>query len=135
MSSQVSCKILTGIDHIDKTLGGIEGGRCHLVTGRPQNGKTILGSQFLITGLNKDERVIVVTRLSAQEIVDRYARLGYDYFAHVPAGSESNDRLIIFEQNDENVELIRSLDDFSLVVQELEDTIKEHKPTRVVFDP
>ncbi|HZS47766.1 MAG TPA: response regulator, partial [Blastocatellia bacterium] len=131
MSSQATGRVISGIGPIDKVLGGLEQGRCHLLVGRPGSGKTTFGAQFLITSLNKNERVIMVTRLSAQEVVDRFAKLGYDYFAY----GESNDRLIIFEQGDEIVEHIRNLEDFSAVATELEETIKEHKPARVVFDP
>lgn len=135
MASQATGKIPSGVEPIDRVLSGLERGQCHLIVGRPGSGKTTLGAQFLIAGLNNNERVVIFTRLSAQEIVSRFEPLGYDYFAHVPKGSESNDRLIIFEQSDEIVEQIKKLDDFSLVTQELEETLKEHRPARVVFDP
>ena len=128
-------KILTGIDPIDKTLGGLEPGRCHLVVGKPNSGKTTLCAQFLATGLKNNERVVIFTRGSAEDVVNRLAQLGYDYFAHIPAGHDANDQVAIFAQSDDTINQIRELDDFSLVVGELEETIKYSNPTRTVFDP
>ena len=135
MASQATGKILTGIDPIDKTLGGLEPGRCHLVAGRPNSGKTTLCAQFLATGLQNNERVVIFTRGSAEDIVNRLAPLGYDYFAHIPAGHDANDQVAIFAQSDDTINQIRELEDFSLVVGELEETIRSSNPTRTVFDP
>src|SRR5947209_2046568 len=103
MTSPATARMQTGVEPIDHLLGGLKSGQSHLLIGNARSGKTTLGVQFLNAGLGHDERVIVVTQISAQEVVDRFGRLGYDYFAHTPGEGQPNDRLIIFEQSEEIV--------------------------------
>jgi len=54
-------KIGTGIRGLDKMLnGGLVPGRAYIVSGPPGSGKTILGSQFLVDGVEGGERVLFV---------------------------------------------------------------------------
>ncbi len=54
-------KVRTGIQGLDALLhGGLIPGRPYILTGPPGSGKTVLGMQFLIEGLNRGERVLMV---------------------------------------------------------------------------
>jgi KaiC/GvpD/RAD55 family RecA-like ATPase len=54
-------KMKTGIPGLDVLLhGGLIPGRPYIVSGPPGAGKTVLGTQFLLEGLNHGERVLFV---------------------------------------------------------------------------
>src|SRR4051812_12304802 len=52
----------TGVPGFDEILhGGLPGGHLYLIEGNPGTGKTTLGLQFLLAGIQKGERVLYVT--------------------------------------------------------------------------
>ncbi|MCJ2033989.1 ATPase domain-containing protein [Methylobacterium sp. J-068] len=54
--------IPTGVAGLDEILhGGYAAQRAHLIEGRPGSGKTTLGLQFLLEGLNRGERGLYIT--------------------------------------------------------------------------
>lgn len=54
-------KVKTGIQGLDALLhGGLIPGRPYIITGPSGSGKSVLGMQFLVEGLNNGERVLLV---------------------------------------------------------------------------
>jgi KaiC/GvpD/RAD55 family RecA-like ATPase len=67
----------TGVEALDSRLGGVvRGGYC-LVLGRDGVGKSVLGSHFLGTGLDRGERCVLVTGDLAAEVDTRGLFIGF----------------------------------------------------------
>lgn len=123
-------KIPTGIEPIDRVLGGFERGRCHYLFGEQPAGRGVAAVHFMIRGLQNKERVVFITRSSGPEVVERMSQMGYDYSTDV-----RTEQFIILEYTDEIVEQIQSLADFDAVIRELEALLSQRKPARLVLDP
>mgnify|MGYP001349404042 CR=1 FL=1 len=72
-------KIKLGISKLDQLLdGGIPMGRVYLVTGEPGTGKTTLGLQFLLEGLDKGEKsLFICIDEHPEHIIENAASLGW----------------------------------------------------------
>lgn len=121
--------IPSGIEPVDKLLGGLEIGRLYLVHGEA-SGKSLFGIKFLIEGLKRGENGALVIRYSPQDAVRRFARLGYDCLEDVYSG-----RLVILEYSDDIIQQIAGLRQLTPVLRELEWLLGEAKPERLIFDP
>jgi CheY-like chemotaxis protein/KaiC/GvpD/RAD55 family RecA-like ATPase len=121
--------IPSGIEPVDKLLGGLESGRLYLVHGEA-SGKSLFGIKFLIEGLKRGENGALVIRYSPQDAVRRFARLGYDCLEDVYSG-----RLVILEYSDDIIQQIAGLRQLTPVLRELEWLLGEAKPERLIFDP
>lgn|GEM_PF-814660 len=135
MQSQIPTEARTvmaasGVEPIDRLIGGLERNACHLVYGGSETGKTTFSIQFTIEGLKRKERSVFITRSSAQEIVKRFSQLGYDAIRDIESGL-----LTLLEYTDDVVEQIKYLNDFDAVIKELEWLLNESKPQRLIFDP
>ena len=73
-------KISTGVSGLDQILkGGLIKGRSYLVTGPPDSGKSILGLQFLLNGVQNNEDVLFISLCDAENEVRENASLyGWD---------------------------------------------------------
>lgn len=123
-------KIPTGIEPIDRVLGGLERGRCHYLFGSQAAGRAVAAVHFMIRGLQNKERVVFITRSSGPEVVERMSQMGYDYSTDV-----RTEQFIILEYTDDIVEQIQNLTDFDAVIRELEALLSQRKPARLVLDP
>lgn len=123
-------KIPTGIEPVDRVLGGLERGQCHYLFGSQAAGRGIAAVHFMIRGLQNKERVVFITRSSGPEVVERMSQMGYDYSTDV-----RTEQFIILEYTDDIVEQIQNLTDFDAVIRELEALLSQRKPSRLVFDP
>jgi KaiC/GvpD/RAD55 family RecA-like ATPase len=121
-------KILTGIDFIDKELGGLYQNRTYLVTGKDAPGKKSFFSRFLIRGLEKGEVCVLVTGghpdnylIEIQDIfgvnVSQYLRTGLF-------------RILQYETSASE----RQHNEFSRFVGELEMLAREKGVSRFVID-
>src|SRR6185295_8636237 len=129
MSAKAPKQIRSGIEPVDKLLGGLEIGQLYLVHG-DASGKSLFGIKFLIEGLKRGESGALVIRYSPEDAVRRFARLGYDCLEDVYSG-----RLVILEYSNEIIQQIARLRALSPVLRELEWLLGETKPQRLVFDP
>ncbi|HEV8484834.1 MAG TPA: response regulator [Blastocatellia bacterium] len=129
MSGKAPKQIRSGIEPVDKLLGGLEIGQLYLVHG-DASGKSLFGIKFLIEGLKRGESGALVIRYSPEDAVRRFARLGYDCLEDVYSG-----RLVILEYSNEIIQQIARLRALSPVLRELEWLLGETKPQRLVFDP
>ena len=129
MSAKAPKQIRSGIEPVDKLLGGLEIGQLYLVHG-DASGKSLFGIKFLIEGLRRGETGALVIRYSPEDAVRRFARLGYDCLEDVYSG-----RLVILEYSNEIIQQIARLRALSPVLRELEWLLGVTKPDRLVFDP
>lgn len=121
--------IPSGIEPVDKLMGGLESGQLYLVHGEA-SGKSLFGIKFLIEGLKRGENGALVIRYSPEDAVRRFARLGYDCLEDVYSG-----RLVILEYSDDIIQQISRLRELTPVLRELEWLLGETRPRRLVFDP
>ncbi len=129
MSAKAPKQIRSGIEPVDKLLGGLESGQLYLVHG-DASGKSLFGIKFLIEGLKRGENGALVIRYSPEDAVRRFARLGYDCLEDVYSG-----RLVILEYSNEIIQQIARLRALSPILRELEWLLGETKPQRLIFDP
>src|SRR5262245_19077913 len=121
--------IASGIEPVDKLMGGLDSGQLYLVHGEA-SGKSLFGIKFLIEGLKRGENGALVIRYSPEDAVRRFARLGYDCLEDVYSG-----RLVILEYSDDIIQQISRLRELTPVLRELEWLLGETRPKRLVFDP
>jgi KaiC/GvpD/RAD55 family RecA-like ATPase len=78
-------RVSTGIIGLDPLLeGGFPQGRSILITGEPGTGKSIFALQFLLEGLNRNEKGIFVTAdESPIDILEQAASLGWDFERYI----------------------------------------------------
>jgi KaiC/GvpD/RAD55 family RecA-like ATPase len=67
----------TGVEALDSRLGGVDRGGFFLVLGPDGVGKSVLGTHFLIAGLDRRERCMLVTSDSAEELDARGLYMGF----------------------------------------------------------
>lgn len=129
MDVNASNIIQSGIEPVDKLMGGLESGQLYLVHGEA-SGKSLFGIKFLIEGLKRGENGALVIRYSPEDAVRRFARLGYNCLEDVYSG-----RLVILEYSDDIIQQIARLRQLTPVLRELEWLLGETKPQRLIFDP
>jgi circadian clock protein KaiC len=79
-------KCPTGIDGLDEvTSGGLPRGRCTLVCGGPGCGKSLMGAQFLVSGIQEqgEPGVLMTFEESVEDTTKNFASLGFDIDALV----------------------------------------------------
>jgi len=129
MDTKAPNLIPSGIEPVDKLLGGLASGQLYLVHGEAA-GKSLFGIKFLIEGLKRGEHGALVIRYSPEDAVRRFARLGYDCLEDVYSG-----RLVILEYSDDIIQQVSRLRELTPVLRELEWLLGETKPQRLIFDP
>lgn len=128
MSVEAPKLIPSGIEPVDKLLGGLESEQLYLVYG-DASAPSLFGVKFLIEGLKRKETVALVTRHSPEEAMRQFVRLGYDCLDDVETG-----RLIILEYSERVIEQVSRLSKLTPILQELQWWFKEPQPRRFVFD-
>src|ERR1051325_2922705 len=103
MTAKALNLIPSGIEPIDKLVGGLESGHLYLAHGEAA-GKSLFGIKFLIEGLKRGENGALVIRYSAEDAVRRFARLGYDCLTDVQQG-----RLVMLEYSEDIINQIQRL--------------------------
>ncbi|HEX5732299.1 MAG TPA: response regulator [Blastocatellia bacterium] len=121
--------IPSGVEPVDKLIGGLESNQLYLVHGEAA-GKSLFGIEFLIEGLKRGENGALVIRYSPEDAVRRFARLGYDCLEDVYSG-----RLVILEYSNDIIQQIARLRELTPVLRELEWLLGETRAERLVFDP
>jgi DNA-binding response OmpR family regulator/KaiC/GvpD/RAD55 family RecA-like ATPase len=118
--------LASGIEPVDKILGGLEAHRLYLAHGEAA-GKSLFGFKFLIEGLKRGETVALVTGNAPEDAVRRFARLGYDCLQDI-----QQNRLLILEY-DHNP--FARQNDLMTILRELDWRLRGSEPQRLVVDP
>jgi DNA-binding response OmpR family regulator/KaiC/GvpD/RAD55 family RecA-like ATPase len=120
--------IPSGIEPVDKLLGGLEPRQLYLAYG-DRSAQSLLGILFLIEGLKRKENVALITHHTPEDAMSQFARLGYDCLEDVQQG-----KLVILEYSERVIEQVSRLSRLTPILQELEWWFKETPPRRFVFD-
>jgi circadian clock protein KaiC len=125
--------ISTGVDGLDRILGGgLPGPRLYLAQGSPGTGKTTLGLQFLLAGVQAGEPAVYVSlSQSRSELQQIAASHGWSLDGLIIEELETSDTLgeaadqTIFHTADIRLDRTRKA---------VEDAIQRHSPKRLVYD-
>lgn len=128
MESNARTVVSSGIEPVDRLLGGLESGSLYLVHGETSD-SSLFGLKFLIEGVRRGENAALIVRYPPENAVRRFARLGYDCLEDVKSG-----RLLILEFADEIIHQVTRLRDLSPTLRALGGLLDETRPARVVFD-
>ncbi|MEW6130389.1 MAG: ATPase domain-containing protein [Acidobacteriota bacterium] len=128
MSSKPPDLLQSGIEPVDKLLGGLMRGALYLAHGDIA-AQSILGIKFLIEGLKRGDNVALVTHHSPQDAMRQFARLGYDCLEDVQKG-----KLVILEYSEQIIGQVARLTKLTPILRELAWWLKESSPKRFVFD-
>lgn len=122
---------IAGLDVV--TGGGIPACRSTLVAGTAGSGKTLMGIQYLIAGIEQfgDPGVLVTFDEPAEEIIRNVASLGWDLRRHIDEG-----RLAIVDATQLPGEEVMEVGqfDFQGLLARLERAISRTSAVRVTFD-
>jgi KaiC/GvpD/RAD55 family RecA-like ATPase len=121
--------ILSGVEPVDRLLGGLERGHLYLTHG-DASGKSLFGVEFLIEGLKRGQHGALITPQLREDAIRRFERVGYDCLDDLGSGA-----LVIFTYSNDIVEQIQQRDDLEPLLLELGPVLDESSPERIVFDP
>jgi len=123
-------RIISGIDLLDYSAGGLRPHKLYLVRGSGGTGKTLLGLQFLARGLELHEPGILITDQKPESVLEQARAIGLHIEESVRRG-----QLLILNPGSRYFELVESPVDVMAIVEELRDHIKRIDARRLVIDP
>lgn len=127
-------RLSLGVSGLDSILaGGVLPERSYLVRGGPGTGKTILGLQYLLAGIENDETALYLSFEEPPEnIIENAARLGFDvsgveFLDLTPSGELFSDTrpYSIFEPDEVEV---------GTLTETISETVDRLQPDRIVLD-
>ncbi len=120
-------KIQTGIDFLDKDLGGIYQHRSYVFCGEKLDGKNALTSRFLVEGLKKEEMCLLVTSGNIRNyLVESHDLLNFDFSVYMQSGFFN-----VLEYMDPDSAKAVDLEQYIL---EVKDFVEKKGVERVVID-
>ena len=125
-----SDRIISGIDLLDYSAGGLLPHKIYLVRGSGGTGKSLLGLQFLVRGLELQEPGILITDQKPESVLEQARSIGLAIEESVRRG-----QLLILNPGSRYFELVESPSDVLAIVEELRDHIKRIDARRLVIDP
>lgn len=123
-------RIISGIDLIDYSVGGLFPEKVYVVKGGAGTGKTILGLQFLVRGLEHGEPGIFITDQKAEKLLAQARAIGFPVDEPVKRG-----QLTILNTSNRYFDLVESPADVMAIIEELGDYVRKVGAKRVVIDP
>ncbi|MEA3558968.1 MAG: ATPase domain-containing protein [Candidatus Thermoplasmatota archaeon] len=118
-------KIPTGISGLDQMLrGGLVAGRPYSIIGGPGSGKSILGWQFLLQGVENDESTLYITLDEPH----------YEIRSNMDSLGIYNPNIKIMDLSPEDIKYEGEFTSLSFLDEELPKQIKKVRPLRVVLD-
>ncbi|WP_255152519.1 ATPase domain-containing protein [Halorarius halobius] len=128
-------RLSTGVPGLDAVLdGGLVSGQSYMVRGDSGTGKTILGQQFLLAGLEAGERALYVAFEERPEAIrTRAATLGFDL-----SGVEFLDLTAepdLFVEDDTYSVFTTSEVEGKPIAEEIAEAVERVDPDRVFLDP
>ncbi len=122
--------ILTGFSGLDDLTGGLQEKKNYLVYGNIGTGKTTFSIQFLYHGLLNGEKVVLVTRRSAQSVFELGLAFGLDLKQFARTG-----QLILLEYVPQVIENSMRLRDAAQIGNEFAAFLGADSVQRLVVDP
>ena len=143
MSVEATERVKTGVTGLDDLIeGGLPAGRVILVSGEPGSGKTVLATQFLVSGVREfgETGLFVCMEEARIHLYREMKRFGWDLEGLESAGSlgfvdATPLRLLPEKVNLGEVAIDRG--DFSMMtlIQAINKEVERIKPKRIVVDP
>lgn len=125
-----SDRMISGIDLIDYSAGGLMPHKVYLVKGGVGVGKSILGLQFLTRGLEHQEPGILITDQKPENVIAQARSIGFPIEDAV-----KRNQLSILNPSGRYFELVESPADVQAIVDELGEYIRSIGAKRLVIDP
>jgi len=125
-----SDRLISGIDLIDFSVGGLFPEKVYIVKGGIGMGKTVLGLQFLSKGLELNEPGILITDQRPADLLLQAKTIGFPFDDAVKRG-----HLTILNPSTRYFELVESPADVMAIMEELSDYVKKIGAHRLVIDP
>lgn len=129
-SDSATHRIISGIDLIDYGVGGLYPEHVYVVKGSPGTGKSILGLQFLVRGLELHEPGILITEQRPENVVAQAQSLGLPIDEPLQRG-----QLLILNPSTRYFDLVEGPADVMAILDELREYIEERGARRLVVDP
>lgn len=121
--------ISTGIEMLDRRLGGLVEGRYYLLGGEAGAGKTSVALHFLGAGLDAGETCAILTQEDPGDLIGQAEFLGYDF--RTPA---ENNQLIVLQYRLDFAHNYTRVADPGRLVDELRDLTEHATLDRFVID-
>src|ERR1043166_3193071 len=125
-----SDRIISGFDLLDYGAGGLMPHKVYVIKGGAGVGKSILGIQYLVRGLELQEPGVLITDQKPENVLAQARALGFGVDEAVKRG-----QLAILNPSQRYFELVESPADVMAIVEELGDYIKNLGARRLVIDP
>jgi len=119
----------SGINVIDDKIGGFQTSSTYLVTGNTGTGKSILGLQFLMKGIDLFQNGLLLTDEKPSDVIHQAESLGFDL-----KNSLINGNLTILELSDKYQSYIQNIGDLKDMFEELDNYIVDNGIKRIVVD-
>lgn len=129
MTPTANATVPSGVHPLDERTGGLESGGTYLVVGAPGPAKMVATLQFAHEGLQRDERVLLITNAAAVEILDVARAWGFS----LDSAWEAGDLQIMGFRDDFELRAIRSIEPGE-ILEELDELIVG-EPDRIAVDP
>lgn len=123
-------RLISGIDLVDYSGGGLQPEKAYLVKGGVGLGKSIIGLQFLSRGLELGEPGILITNQRPDSVLLQAKSLGFTLDEAVRRG-----QLLILNTSNRYFDLVESPADVMAIIDELGDYIRDRNAQRLVIDP
>jgi KaiC/GvpD/RAD55 family RecA-like ATPase len=115
----------SGVEPVDMLLGGLKAGKLYLTWGEATSSNFFI-ARFLVEGLKRKERALLIINYPPEIAIWRMAHLGYDCMEDIRAG-----RFILLEY----AETLQGLEDITQALIELQSLVAAAQPSRLAFDP
>lgn len=123
--------INTGISVVDESWGGFYRGGTYVLIGPRKSGRTTLGLQYAMAGIDQKEVCLYFTSMRPKDLMILAASVDFDLQTHMDNGSlivvKVTPPLDVYESGNPDNYLVEYLNDIVNVVE-------QYQPTRLVFD-
>jgi KaiC/GvpD/RAD55 family RecA-like ATPase/CheY-like chemotaxis protein len=121
-------RISSGLDFLDASIGGLYSNRCYLLRGPGQSGRTTVGMQFLLGGLENGESTMMISNDRIENVILKSEAMGISLESYL-----MDNRLILMEYPKEIGENFQYSHIINLL-GEVEQYLQHYNCTRLVFD-
>jgi CheY-like chemotaxis protein len=119
----------TGIRPIDLRFGGVLPKRPFVISGNPGTGKSLACLEFLKKGLDRNEKVVLITHDDAADVLASATFLGFDIDRPL-----REERLILLRFHAEFARQLCGAPSARGVFEELERHVRRYEPARIAID-